>query len=115
MAMSPCRQSNLLQVAFLAGSIAEYNTGATLIEQAKSNPILGLLLTFWVSWASLIPIMKGARSEAFGGRSPHLPLSFSLPSQGIVHNSHLLGSSLVTRDDYNCPSCDVPLLLAWYV
>jgi len=56
----------MLQVGFLLGIIAEFNSAGPLLEQAKANPIPVVLVTIVFSWASLVPITKGARSEAFG-------------------------------------------------
>ena len=55
-----------MQLGFLFGSINEAKTAVPILEQAKINPIFvgGIVVLF--TWASLIPITKGARSEAFG-------------------------------------------------
>lgn len=56
----------LAMLAFLAVPKNEIETGATVLQQAVSAPIwvyAGLLL--WV-YASMVPLLKGARHEAFG-------------------------------------------------
>lgn len=56
-------------LAFLAVPKNEIETGATVLQQAVSAPLwvyAGLLL--WV-YASMVPLLKGARHEAFG--EPH--------------------------------------------
>ena len=55
-----------VQLGFLLGSINEAKTAVPILDQAKLNPIYvgGIVMLF--TWASLIPIIKGARSEAFG-------------------------------------------------
>lgn len=54
-------------LAFVAVPRNEIETGATVLQQAVSAPwwvYAGLLL--WV-YASMVPLLKGARHEAFGG------------------------------------------------
>ena len=61
----------LAMLGFLLGALNEPKTGLPLMEQAKAAPVFVGFLTFIVVWASLIPITKGAKSEAFGAqRSP---------------------------------------------
>lgn len=65
----------LAMVGFLLGIIAEFNSAGPLLEQAKANPIPVVLVTIVFSWASLVPITKGARSEAFGIFSPRAEIT----------------------------------------
>lgn len=65
----------LAMLGFLLGSIGEFKTAVPIMEQAQAAPIPVLLVMFLFSWASLIPITKGARSEAFGIFSPRAEIT----------------------------------------
>ena len=53
-------------LGFLWGAKGEFQMGKTFAEQAASRPVLVLAVVALTAWASLIPIMKGVKSEAFG-------------------------------------------------
>lgn len=60
----------LAMLGFLAVAQGEVHTGNTVLQQALTTPVwvyAGLLL--WV-YASLVPMLKGARHEAFGKFGP---------------------------------------------
>jgi hypothetical protein len=56
----------LAMLAMVTVPRAEIDTGATVLQQAVSAPwwVYGVLL-LWV-YASMVPLLKGARHEAFG-------------------------------------------------
>ena len=41
-------------------------TGRLIHQQALDSPVFTALLSVLIIWASLIPIMKGAKRESFG-------------------------------------------------
>lgn len=61
---------SFLQLGFLLGAINEVKTAVPIVEQAKAAPVIVAAVVLLFSWASLIPITKGARSEAFGKSRP---------------------------------------------
>jgi len=65
----------LAMLGFLLGTIGEFRTGTPLLQQAQAIPIQLAVLFLLISWASLIPICKGARSEAFGAFSPRAEIT----------------------------------------
>lgn len=56
----------LAMLGFVWGAKLEFQTGQTILQQAQSRPFVIAAVVALVSWASIIPIMKGAKSEAFG-------------------------------------------------
>ncbi|GLI68005.1 hypothetical protein VaNZ11_012327 [Volvox africanus] len=57
----------LAMVGLIAGAWEEAHSGLTLAQQAEQLPLSELLLlALWV-YASLVPILKGAKMEAFVG------------------------------------------------
>ena len=56
----------LAMLGFIWGALAELHGDQPVIEQAAGSPLLVTAVTALTTWASLIPIMKGAKSEAFG-------------------------------------------------
>lgn len=60
----------LAMLGFVWGAKLEFQTGQTILQQAQSRPFVIAAVVALVSWASIIPIMKGAKSEAFGKFSP---------------------------------------------
>lgn len=71
----------LAMLGFVAGALEETHSGLTFAQQAAQLPLSELLLlALWV-YASLVPILKGAKLESFGehdgisfdrGRGPEL-------------------------------------------
>lgn len=58
----------LAMLAFLAVPKHEIESGATVLQQAVSSPLwVYAVLLLWV-YASMVPLLKGARHEAFGER-----------------------------------------------
>jgi hypothetical protein len=56
----------LAMIGILAAAKQEIDTGATVLQQAlQASPWLYAVLGLWV-YASLVPILKGVRHEAFG-------------------------------------------------
>jgi hypothetical protein len=56
----------LAMIGILAAATQEVDTGATVLQQAlQASPWLYAVLGLWV-YASLVPILKGVRHEAFG-------------------------------------------------
>lgn len=56
----------LAMIGILAAAKAEVDTGTTVLQQAQQAPVwLWGVLLLWV-YASMVPILKGARHEAFG-------------------------------------------------
>jgi hypothetical protein len=56
----------LAMIGILAAAKQEVDTGATVLQQAlQASPWLYAVLGLWV-YASLVPILKGVRHEAFG-------------------------------------------------
>lgn len=56
----------LAMVGFVWGAKQEFQTSRTLVEQAASRPVLVAAVVALTAWASLVPIMKGVKCEAFG-------------------------------------------------
>lgn len=53
-------------IGILAAARQEIDTGATVLQQAlQASPWLYAVLGLWV-YASMVPILKGVRHEAFG-------------------------------------------------
>lgn len=65
----------LAMVGLLAAAVREANTGETVVHQLN-HVSLGtcLLLAIWV-YASLVPMLKGVKQEAFGPFSPRAELT----------------------------------------
>lgn len=83
----------LAMLAFLAVPKNEIETGATVLQQAVSAPIwvyAGLLL--WV-YASMVPLLKGARHEAFGIFTPRAELTNG--------RAAMLGFAILVALEYN--------------
>ena len=56
----------LAMIGFLAAASNELQSGSTVLQQALSaSPWMYVMLGVWV-YASLVPMFKGARHEAFG-------------------------------------------------
>lgn len=56
----------LAMIGFLTGAVVEVQTAEPLAQQAMHmSPVAGLLLLL-VVYASLVPILKGVKNEAFG-------------------------------------------------
>jgi hypothetical protein len=56
----------LAMIGILAAARQEIDTGATVLQQAlQASPWLYAVLGLWV-YASMVPILKGVRHEAFG-------------------------------------------------
>ena len=60
----------LAMLGLLWGAWSEIRTGQTIAAQVQSAPVLVVVVGLLISYASLVPIMKGAKSEAFGAFSP---------------------------------------------
>lgn len=59
----------LAMVALLVAAHNEVATGETVMQQFASAPLLSYLAFGVLVYASLVPMMKGARHEAFGERA----------------------------------------------
>eukprot|EP00775_Hariotina_reticulata_P002726 gene2726-3023_t len=60
----------LAMIGIIAAANNEVQTSQTVLQQVQAAPLwLWGVLLMWV-WASLVPISKGARHEAFGVFSP---------------------------------------------
>jgi hypothetical protein len=65
-AVACCTQGRLAMLAMVVVPRQEIDSGATLVQQAAAAPAwVYALLLLWV-YASLVPMLKGARHEAFG-------------------------------------------------
>ncbi|GIL52749.1 hypothetical protein Vafri_8543 [Volvox africanus] len=65
----------LAMVGLIAGAWEEAHSGLTLAQQAEQLPLSELLLlALWV-YASLVPILKGAKMEAFGWFTPRAEIT----------------------------------------
>ena len=53
-------------IGILAGAANEINYSETVLQQVQHVPIRILVFTAIVVYSSLTPILKGAKSEAFG-------------------------------------------------
>ena len=74
----------LAMAGIVWGAISEARTGLPIAELFKNSTLQILLFAAIVSYASLIPILKGARSEAFGkSSSPHA--CWFLPTDALAH------------------------------
>ena len=51
---------------FLIGAWNEAQTGLTLSQQFEGNPIPPLLFAAITTYATLVPVTKGCKAEAFG-------------------------------------------------
>eukprot|EP00877_Chromochloris_zofingiensis_P013543 jgi/Chrzof1/8442/Cz03g10240.t1_ELIP9[v5.2] len=60
----------LAMLGFLLAARNEFQTGETVLQQSMHVPWPWLLLLAVVVYASLVPMLKGARHEAFGIFSP---------------------------------------------
>ena len=56
----------LAMAGIVWGAISEARTGLPIIQLFGNSTLQILLFAAVISYASLIPILKGARSEAFG-------------------------------------------------
>ena len=56
----------LAMLGIVAAAINEANYSETVAQQVPHVPIRLMLMTLLVSYSSLVPILKGAKSEAFG-------------------------------------------------
>lgn len=57
-------------VGLLLGAVQENETGKTIIQQLQSPTIKTILLVVLTVYASLVPILKGAKREPFGIFTP---------------------------------------------
>mmetsp|Transcript_29325 Transcript_29325/g.82718 ORF Transcript_29325/g.82718 Transcript_29325/m.82718 type:complete len:206 (+) Transcript_29325:257-874(+) len=60
----------LAMVGFLAAAMNEVTTGDTVEKQILEAPVTVGVFVLVVVYASLVPIMKGVKNEAFGFMSP---------------------------------------------
>ncbi len=115
----------LAMAGIVWGAISEAKTGLPVADLFKNSTPQILLFAAFISYASLIPILKGARSEAFGARSdcPKIPLIYALahiqrpgpcwcfPEESLSGPVHLPDSVLVgSFDCIQSPACCVPLM-----
>lgn len=56
----------LAMLGIIAAAVNEANYSETVVQQLPHVQIRLILMTLLVSYSSLIPILKGAKSEAFG-------------------------------------------------
>ena len=54
------------------GAISEARTGLPIADLFRNSSWQIVLFSVFISYASLIPILKGARSEAFGKKPGHV-------------------------------------------
>ena len=59
----------LAMIGILAAAVNESAHAETIIQQVPHVPVRTVALCLLVTYSSLIPILKGAKSEAFGERS----------------------------------------------
>ena len=59
-------QGRLAMVGLLKGAVVEVQTGEPVVQQALHSALPVALLTLVLVYASMVPILKGARSEPFG-------------------------------------------------
>lgn len=65
----------LAMMGILMGGWQEAHTGLTLAQQAAELPLSELLLLAGWVYASLVPILKGAKMEAFGIFTPRAEIT----------------------------------------
>ena len=65
----------LAMLGLLWGAWSEARTGQTIAQQVQSAPVLVAAVALLITYASLIPITKGAKSEAFGAFSPRAEIT----------------------------------------
>lgn len=68
-------------VGFLASAANEFRTGATIEQQVSADPVPVAVFVLLFTYATLVPIMKGCKNEAFGehrASHPSLPAVCSL-------------------------------------
>lgn len=56
----------LAMLGFFFGALEETKTGHTIIQQAIDSPVKVLAVAAVIGYATITPILKGAKSEAFG-------------------------------------------------
>ena len=67
--------SRLAMLAFIIASMTEAQTGELFVDQFLHSQIHEFLFYgLWV-WASMVPIMAGARSESFGVFTPRAEIT----------------------------------------
>ncbi|KAK9815345.1 hypothetical protein WJX72_002100 [[Myrmecia] bisecta] len=66
--------SRLAMLGFLIGAMTEARTGQTLLQQASTLTVPAVVLLVLTIYASMVPILKGAKSEPFGPFSPRAEL-----------------------------------------
>ena len=59
----------LAMLGIVAAAVNEANYSEPLLQQVPHNPFRIMAITSLVTYSSLIPILKGAKSEAFGETS----------------------------------------------
>lgn len=69
----------LAMTGIVWGAISEAKTGLPIADLFRNSSWQIVLFSVLVSYASLIPILKGARSEAFGK-----PLAHSIPLLKLI-------------------------------
>jgi hypothetical protein len=75
----------LSMVALLVAASNEMSTGQTVMQQFAAAPLWTYLAFAGLVYASLVPMMKGARHEAFGERA--LPAGWRLAAaEGAGHS-----------------------------
>lgn len=62
-------------IGIIAAAINEAKYSEPVLQQVQHVPIRIALLAALVTYSSLIPILKGAKSEAFGTQFPIAPTS----------------------------------------
>jgi hypothetical protein len=62
----------LAMIGFVTAVYNEVTTGTTIEQQVLSNPFPAAVLFVALTYATLVPIMKGCKNEAFGAPSPPL-------------------------------------------
>jgi hypothetical protein len=60
----------LAMVGFLATAVNELQQRGTIEEQLVGNPVPVAVFVLVTMYATLVPIMKGVKNEAFGPMSP---------------------------------------------
>ena len=53
-------------VGILEAAVNESKYSETVVQQVQHFPVQIMILTILVVYSSLIPVLKGAKSEAFG-------------------------------------------------
>jgi hypothetical protein len=56
----------LAMIGILAAAVNESAHAETVVQQVPNVPVRIVVLSLLVTYSSLVPILKGAKSEAFG-------------------------------------------------